>query len=136
MTGGGNLVLVGYNFWAGIGLAKAREVYMRLSICVGLSVTLMLSGPAMADPIVTIKYKEHCGFASMGQIAHLVNSDPKRVFKVVVKQIFKPGGGAKPTESFDTYTLYPTEDRALQCSHDNSNPPYKITWIIISEAPG
>lgn len=109
---------------------------MRFRTWVGLSVTLMLPGLVMADPIVTIKHKEHCGFASMGQIAHLVNSDPKRVIKVVVKQIFKPGGGAKPTESFNTYSLYPTEDRALQCSHDNSNPPNETTWTIISEAPG
>ena len=71
MTGAGNLVLVGYNFLAGIVPAEAREVSMRVKAWLGLSVTLILSGPAMADPVVTVKYREHCGFASKGPLQHL-----------------------------------------------------------------
>lgn len=135
MVGGGNLVLAGYDFLAGKGLAGIREVSMRVRTWVGLSITLILSGPVMADPVVTVRFNERCGFASAGQIAHLINSDSKRAYKIVVKEIFNPWGGGKPTETLKPFTLKPTEDRPLHCSYGNDHYPYKMRWVVVSETP-
>lgn len=108
---------------------------MRVTIWIGLSITLILTGPAMADPVVTVKYKERCGFSSAGQIAHLINGDAKRGYKVVVKEVFNPWGGGAPTETMKVYSLYPTEDRPLQCSYGDDHYPYKVRWIVVSETP-
>ncbi len=108
---------------------------MRVRIWIGFFVALILSGPAFADPVVTVRYNERCGFASAGQIAHLINSDAKRAYKVVVKEIFNPWGGGKPTETFKHFTLQPTEDRSLQCSYGDDHYPYKMRWVVVSETP-
>ena len=121
--------------WAGIGLAESREVSMRVRTWIGLSVTLIFSESAMADPVVTVKYNERCGFALAGQIAHLINSDAKRVYKVVVNEIFSPWGGGKPTETLKSFTLKPTEDRSLQCNYGDNYYPYKMRWVVVSETP-
>jgi hypothetical protein len=130
-----NLVLVGYNLWAGIGLAASREMSMRVRTWLGLSITLIFSGPVIAEPVVSVKFNERCGFASAGQMAHLINSDAKRVYKVVVKEIFNPWGGGKPTETLKSFTLKPTEDRSLQCSYGDDHYPYKMRWVVVSETP-
>lgn len=108
---------------------------MRVRSWIGWSVVLVFSGPAMADPVVTVKYNEHCGFASAGQIAHLINSDAKRAYKVVVKEIFNPWGGGKPTEALKPFTLQPSEDLSLQCSYGDDHYPYKVRWVVLSETP-
>jgi hypothetical protein len=112
-----------------------REVSMRVRIWIGFFAALILSGPAIADPVVTVKYNERCGFASAGQIAHLVNSDAKRAYKVVVKEIFNPWGGGNPTEAIKPFTLQPTEDLSLQCSYGDDHYPYKMRWVVVSETP-
>lgn len=107
---------------------------MRAGMLIGLAVGLCTVAPAMADPFVTVKYNEHCGFASAGQIGHLINSDTKRSFKVVVKEVFNPWGGGKPTETLKTYILRPMDDRPLQCSYGNDHYPYKLRWTVVSES--
>lgn len=97
-------------------------------------IALLISGMAMADPVVSFLWKEKCGFAMAGQWGYLQNSDVKRDYAVVVKETFTPRSG-KATERVLKYTVLAADSVSLGCSITDEPAYAKVRWTILSETP-